>query len=565
MAMRNWVLTHVLVCVATAAWTPLVRSQAAPAAEGQPPILDIESLKLESTALAAVAGYYATPAQGQKWAFNGSDLGWTFAHRDKLWVMFGDSWWIDPFNLVGRPDDALAHISLSRFPTGESVEAYVRTHPAPQGEPAWRAASPPLQVVLRKPAWLGFAPVVSEAGGKGLRSGIGAVPIIAFANGRDDAGEGMFAVFFHYEAVNCNAGRCRDGYACDPGLGLYRIGMLTPPCVVGSSWFCAEGPGICQDRGTNRYTASTQHGRTTATLMRHAVGVTTPAEPTRFQTQPWETARFLNATGRTVTNFDPERAEGIGNDYTPARGNDLARAGLFMWGRPHFAGTGREGRDLRLYLAWVPMPAPDNERHFEWKPQFFAGIDDRGRPQFSARELDARALDLDAHTPGDQPSEAHDFAGHMNVVWLPSLQHFVMFYGGDSPGFSEGLLAWDDSEKIQRDEAGRLWVRFARNPWGPWTAPRALLRAGDRSSDAEPVEQFAPGGILAHENCKVDSCARYDPLYYTNLGHNDNGLLYAPSIIDAWTTASDESTTLYWFVSTWNPYQVVLMKTTFRR
>jgi hypothetical protein len=42
-------------------------------------------------------------------------------------------------------------------------------------------------------------------------------------------------------------------------------------------------------------------------------------------------------------------------------------------------------------------------------------------------------------------------------------------------------------------------------------------------------------------------------------------VLYGPSIIDPWTTHHDGETDLYWFVSTWNPYQVVLMKTTVRR
>src|SRR5262249_35077029 len=149
-----------------------------------------------------------------------------------------------------------------------------------------------------------------------------------------------------------------------------------------------------------------------------------------------------------------------------ALGNQQERSGMFIWGRPHFAGVRSEGRDLRLYLLWVPMPALDASMKFEWKPEYFTGVDTEGRPQFSDRELDAQALDLDAATPGEQPEELHDYAGHMNMSWVPSLQQFVMFYGGDMPGFSEGLLAWDDLNKVQRDPHGRLWVRFAAQPWG---------------------------------------------------------------------------------------------------
>src|SRR5205085_2600781 len=143
------------------------------------------------------------------------------------------------------------------------------------------------------------------------------------------------------------------------------------PCVAGSNPMCVVGEGLCQDRMNNRYDPSTNAGRTTAVLMQHAVGVTKPSAPTHFETQPWSTMRFLNATGRTVSDFDPTRAHGVGNDYRPALGNQQERSGVFIWGRPHFAGVRSEGRDLRLYLLWVPMPALDADMKFEWKPQYF--------------------------------------------------------------------------------------------------------------------------------------------------------------------------------------------------
>jgi hypothetical protein len=83
-----------------------------------------------------------------------------------------------------------------------------------------------------------------------------------------------------------------------------------------------------------------------------------------------------------------------------------------------------------------------------------------------------------------------------------------------------------------------------------------------RAAACSCASQHAPGGILAHNNCHAADCARYDPAYWLDLGNNDNGALYGASIVDAWTTAdSAGNTNLYWFLSTWNPYQVVLMKT----
>lgn len=525
--------------------------------------LDLDRLRVDNAVLAAQAGCDATPAPGQPKVLNGTDLGWTFTHRDKIWVMFGDSFWNDPLNLASHPDDALATISLSDFPDGASVEAYVHEHPAPSGEPAWHAAGPPLHVV-QAPSAAGFAPVISERDGKRLRAGIGAVPTAAFSNGRSGDAEGVFAVFFHYETLACDAGRCPDGYECDSGLGISALQQLNPPCVVGATADCVSGPGLCQDRSSNRYDPSSDTARSTSVVVFNDVGVTTESAPTLFKTQPWKTARFLNVTARTVTDFDATRPSGAGNDYAPALGDDLARAGVFMWGRPFFGGIASEGRDVRLYLLWAPMPVPDAEQHFAWKPLYFTGLDAEQRPQFSERELDARALDLDAEAPGEQPQEIHDLTGQMSISWLPRLQRFVMFYGGDAPSSQEEAIALGDSGKAERDPLGRMWLRFAKHPWGPWTAPRPLMAAGDRELDAAPVEQYAPGGILAHNNCNQADCALYNPIYYLDVGGNNNGVLYGPSIVDAWTTEQQSSSTVYWLVSTWNPYQVVLMKTTMR-
>lgn len=522
-------------------------------------LVDPDRLRLETRAIAAQAGYYATAAPGQAGVLTGTDLGWAFAHRDRIWVMFGDSWWIDPVNAASVPDDALGQISLTDFPDGPSVDAFVREHPAPPGQPAWRAAGPTMTVAQRGNA--GFAPVISMRDGEQLPAGIGYTPVTGFSNGRDDGSEAVFAIFYNYEPVECVAGSCEEGFSCDTQLSRDPTIRFSPPCVVGSSPSCRAGAGLCQDRETTVYDASSNVARALSVVLRHNVGVTTSAEPLHFEARAWDTVRFSNATSRTVSDFDPERAGAAGNDYTPAHGNALPRAGVFVWGRPGFGGIGVDGRDAQLYLLWAPMPEPDADQRFDWAPRYFTGVDAEGRPQFSPRQVDARPLDLDAATPGDQPEEVHDVVGQMGISWLPSLRRFVMFYGGEGAPMFGNPIFGDDIAKVRHDPHGSLFVRFASQPWGPWTAPRELLRGGDHASDAEAAELYGPGGIMAHNNCRAESCARFDPAYLLDVGNNDNGVLYGASIIDAWTTARDERTDLYWFLSTWNPYQVVLMKT----
>lgn len=405
-----------------------------------------------------------------------------------------------------------------------------------------------------------FAPVIAERDGRAIPSGVAFVPMTGFSNGRDDAGEGVFAIFFSYEHVPCVLGQCRGGYECDLALGTELVEWLNPPCLVGTSLSCSVGPGFCQDRSSSIYDPTSAMGRAQATVVRHDVGVTTADDPTHFKTQTWDTQRFFNVTSRTVTDFDPHRVRGGGNDYKPALGNDLERAGVFVWGRPQFGGIGSDGRDAQLYLLWSPMPVPDQAQRFEWKPQYFTGLSAEGQPLFSTRELDAQPLDLDAETPGLQPEESQDVVGQMNISWLPSLQRWVMFYGGDvAPMFAKAIFR-DDLPRARRNPDGSLYVRFAEHPWGPWTRPQQLMAAGNSDPRAAATGQYAPGGLLAHNNCRGLDCARYDPAYLADVTTSNNGVLYAPSIIDQWTTVRDDVTDLYWFVSTWNPYQVVLMK-----
>jgi hypothetical protein len=252
------------------------------------------ALKVLTRPIAVQAGYYMTPAPGQDGALVGTDLGSSFVHRDKLWVMFGDSWHDeeDMLNLANEPDDAMGQVSLADFPDGESVDAFVEAHPAAPGTPAWRAAAPTLSLAVEPTS--GYAPVLFTRGEKLLPGGIGRVPITSFSNGRDDAGEAVFAIFSSNEFVPCHAGACDAGYECDGDLGSSIFEIGSPPCVFEASPGCVAGPGYCQDRGISMYDPRSIAGRTESTVVQLDVGFTTPDKPTHFETQPWTTKRFLN-------------------------------------------------------------------------------------------------------------------------------------------------------------------------------------------------------------------------------------------------------------------------------
>jgi hypothetical protein len=397
-----------------------------------------------------------------------------------------------------------------------------------------------------------------------LDSAIGLVPEAGFSNARRDDSSGVFALFYRNEPVSCdNEGSCADGFECDRGLGYcFSADPLSPPCVLGTtSCTClplASG-GLCQDRGSSVYDASSERGRLQAVVFDHAVGNVVRGDEPNFATQRWPTNRFYNTALRTVNDFDPTRAAGSGNDYSVADGQAPEREGVFMWGRPGFGGIGAQGRDAQLYLAWVAMPSYDVSGHFAWQPGYFAGLDDAGRPRFVERQVDAQALDLDAATSGEQPQEPLDIVNQMSVSWVPALRRWIMLYGGDLDGGLVPPLFGSDVPLLRHDPYGAVQLRSAEHPWGPWTAPQRLMLAADSGLGA--VDQYAPGGPLHHPDCNRGDCTPGDGLFT----QYDRGFFYGANIVDTWTTARDTSVDLYWFVSTWNPYQVLLMKSALPR
>lgn len=540
---------------------------------------------VESTPIASVVGRYAEPTRIESGVY-GTDLGWTFEHEGKLWMMFGDSWQDDvdgrrdlgvkidpdpskPNDEFAPADDALGFVSLADFPDGQAVEAFIEAN-RPEDIPLWRAPSPTLTF-----APLGASPSNKAGPMMPVRDGLemwslpAQTPVTGFSNGRSGAASGAFGVFFQNEKLLCGSGRCSGGFECDREIGVcIEEGQNEPspiaqPCVIGQAPrppFCARcdrtpffHDGMCVDKGSSVYDAASEAGRAAAVARIHQVGNARKDNPLRWDSQNWITQRFFNVTSRTVSDFDKTRARGEGNDYRRADGVDPQREVVFLWGRPNFGGVGALGRDAQLYFAYVPLSDYRRDGKFAWQPQFFTGVSSEGAPMFSAQERDARPLDLDAATSGEQPRELNDMVGQMAVSWVPSLKRWVMLYGGGMGTVFGELIFGEDIEQIDASRVGPIYIRYAEQPWGPWTAPVPALDPGDPEV---PSGQYAPGGILFSERCQGDDCVEPQAAWPT-----DRGALYGPDIIDRWTSAdADGRTTLYWHVSTWNPYQVVLMR-----
>ena len=91
-------------------------------------------------------------------------------------------------------------------------------------------------------------------------------------------------------------------------------------------------------------------------------------------------------------------------------------------------------------------------------------------------------------------------------------------------------------------------VRVADNPWGPWSPPQVIF---------EPMQD---NGIchFIHRSWTIENC---DDL--ADPGQEEtNGGPYGPYQFEDLAIGDESQTTIYFTMSTWNPYTVVLMKAT---
>ncbi|MEW6532313.1 MAG: DUF4185 domain-containing protein [Thermodesulfobacteriota bacterium] len=183
--------------------------------------------------------------------------------------------------------------------------------------------------------------------------------------------------------------------------------------------------------------------------------------------------------------------------------------GLVMFG----SGTFRKS-DVRLAF----QPTSQIERPESIR--YFSGLDSKGKPRWSSREADASALFT-------QPC-----VGELSVAYNRFIRKWIMLYNcGPEP----------------------LWInmRTADKPWGPWSEPQTVFHPARDAAFC----RFTHGG-WGSEKCDL----LHDPGR-----ENVKGVVYGPYQFEDFSTGDEDKTTIYFTLSTWNPYTVVLMKLSLRK
>ncbi|HTS53534.1 MAG TPA: DUF4185 domain-containing protein, partial [Burkholderiales bacterium] len=184
---------------------------------------------------------------------------------------------------------------------------------------------------------------------------------------------------------------------------------------------------------------------------------------------------------------------------------DRSGKGLLIWG------SGKFYRASNPYLAYLPLAQVEHKEAV----RYFTGID--------ARTLQPRW----GSEPDAQPLFTHPCVGELSVTWNRNLRRWLMLYNCDQPS---GIVG-----------------RLAETPWGPWSVPAVLF---DPAVDAGTC-YFLHGGGDCGPPTDPDSPANGGP-----------GGPYGPYVVSWYTRGGQQSTTVYYVMSTWNPYDAVLMRST---
>jgi hypothetical protein len=161
-------------------------------------------------------------------------------------------------------------------------------------------------------------------------------------------------------------------------------------------------------------------------------------------------------------------------------------AHVYLWGTP----GGREGG---VKLARVLPGQIENLSAY----RFFNGVVN-GVPQWVESEFDAQTI-------------------------IPSVPQGGTGVGEMSVMYNEKLRAWTMTS--MSGGHGRFHIRYADNPWGPWSAPQTIVAHGDPA-----------------------------------VTQPDRWGLYAPYMNPLWV--EDDGGTIYFTMSLWEPYDVFLAKAT---
>ena len=165
--------------------------------------------------------------------------------------------------------------------------------------------------------------------------------------------------------------------------------------------------------------------------------------------------------------------------------------------------------------------------------RYFTGLVN-GQPTWSASEADAVPVVLD--NPLNLPNPTPGI-GNVSVIYSNDLRLWLMTY---------------DSTRGSPEARG-FYFTYASEPWGPWHRPQHMFN---------PTRDGAAGTFIHDPRISPS-----DRLTGPTIGPNDPvttpGGPYAPYMIERFMRVAGRTLSIYYTLSTWNPYTIVMMRSAF--
>ncbi|MEO6289129.1 MAG: DUF4185 domain-containing protein, partial [Ginsengibacter sp.] len=232
-------------------------------------------------------------------------------------------------------------------------------------------------------------------------------------------------------------------------------------------------------------------------------------------------------TFRYIADFSKDKFSNVSIiQDMPAEEYGLTRSepGLFIWGSGRY-------RSSDVYLAFLPYSEIKRHTqgfHRNLSAIFFSGLDANNKPMWSPWEENAVALFKSG------------CIGELSVRYNWFIKRFIITYNSVNP---RGIL-----------------LRMSQKPWGNWS-DHFMLFDGWNIDDAAFLGHKGFGRFIhMGDNKEHKQDHLQDDLIPFQDRSNSFGGEYGPYQVASYTTGIENVfTKLYFTMSTWNPYQVMLM------
>jgi hypothetical protein len=213
------------------------------------------------------------------------------------------------------------------------------------------------------------------------------------------------------------------------------------------------------------------------------------------------------------------------------------RVGVLVFGVPCY-------RQSTPYLASVPTSQVDDVSNWRYFQGTTGGAPTWGDNPIAATPVFDSGTDKLHGSPeciwtNQKPPETGCIR-EFSVGWISGIQRWVMLYGCDA-------------ERGSDLEPG-VRLRVAKTPWGPWSDPSTIFSRDNEVGDHGTCHFMHRSGSPACDDLGGD--------------HGDDiGGPYAPFLLSRYSQVGFRGSDgtagarLFYLLSTWNPYQVVVMKT----